>query len=82
MRLNREEGQTFVLVTHSDQVGGRAHRIVRMSDGVIITDELNGSHGESRGDGFSASDGGSGASNDVSGSGDSNASAESSGSDD
>jgi putative ABC transport system ATP-binding protein len=36
--LNKEQGQTFVLVTHSDQVGGVADRIVRMSDGVIVDD--------------------------------------------
>ncbi|MBI4219632.1 MAG: ABC transporter ATP-binding protein [Chloroflexi bacterium] len=34
-RLNRERGQTFVIVTHSDSVGARAHRVVRMRDGVI-----------------------------------------------
>ena len=34
-RLNREHGQTFVIVTHSDVVGARAHRIVRMRDGAI-----------------------------------------------
>ena len=37
-RLNKEQGQTFVLVTHSDEVGGLADRIVRMSDGVIVDD--------------------------------------------
>ena len=37
-RLNREHGQTFVLVTHSGEVGARADRIVRMRDGVIETD--------------------------------------------
>ena len=36
--LNEEQGQTFVLVTHSDQVGRVADRIVQMSDGVIIDD--------------------------------------------
>ena len=36
--LNRNNGQTFVLVTHSDEVGGRAHRIVRMRDGEIVDD--------------------------------------------
>jgi len=36
--LNEEHGQTFVLVTHSDQVGRVADRIVQMSDGVIIDD--------------------------------------------
>ena len=37
-RLNKEQGQTFVLVTHSDEVGGMADRIVRMSDGVVVDD--------------------------------------------
>jgi len=37
-RLNKEQGQTFVLVTHSDEVGAMADRIVRMSDGVIVDD--------------------------------------------
>ena len=37
-RLIKEQGQTFVLVTHSDEVGGMADRIVRMSDGVIVDD--------------------------------------------
>ncbi len=31
--LNRMRGQTIVLVTHSNEVGARAHRIVRMRDG-------------------------------------------------
>ena len=35
-RLNVENGQSFVLVTHSDDVGARAHRIVRMRDGEIF----------------------------------------------
>lgn len=33
--LNREKAQTFVVVTHSDEVGARADRIVRMRDGLI-----------------------------------------------
>ena len=37
--LNRTNGQTFVLVTHSLEVGQRAHRIVRMRDGRIIEDD-------------------------------------------
>jgi predicted ABC-type transport system involved in lysophospholipase L1 biosynthesis ATPase subunit len=36
VRLNKERGQTFVIVTHSAEVGGRADRIVRMRDGVIV----------------------------------------------
>ena len=37
-RLIREQEQTFVLVTHSDEVGSMADRVVRMSDGVIVDD--------------------------------------------
>ena len=37
-RLNRDNQQTFVLVTHSEEVGSRAHRIVRMRDGQIVDD--------------------------------------------
>ena len=36
--LNRTNRQTFVLVTHAAEVGGRAHRIVRMRDGRIAND--------------------------------------------
>lgn len=35
-RLNRENGQTLVLVTHDPRVAGRAHRILRMHDGQIV----------------------------------------------
>ena len=35
-QLNVENGQSFVIVTHSDDVGDRAHRIVRMRDGQIV----------------------------------------------
>jgi putative ABC transport system ATP-binding protein len=41
VRLNKENEQTFVVVTHSGEVGARADRIVRMRDGVI-TDYGNG----------------------------------------
>jgi putative ABC transport system ATP-binding protein len=34
-RLNKEHGQTFVVVTHAPEVGERANRIVRMRDGHI-----------------------------------------------
>ena len=36
--LNETNGQSFVLVTHSIEVGSRAHRIVRMRDGMIVDD--------------------------------------------
>ena len=35
-RLNRENGQTFVLVTHSPEVGRQADRIIWMKDGRIV----------------------------------------------
>jgi putative ABC transport system ATP-binding protein len=35
-RLNKEQGQTVVLVTHAPEVGERANRIVRMRDGEIV----------------------------------------------
>src|SRR5436190_1999968 len=38
-KLNREQGHTFVIVTHDAGVGKRCHRIVRMSDGVIVGEE-------------------------------------------
>jgi putative ABC transport system ATP-binding protein len=40
--LNREKGQTFVLVTHDATVARRAHRIIRMRDGSIESEEQNG----------------------------------------
>jgi ABC-type lipoprotein export system ATPase subunit len=38
-QLNAEKGQTFVLVTHDEGVGRRCDRLVRMSDGLIISQE-------------------------------------------
>jgi putative ABC transport system ATP-binding protein len=37
--LNQVDGQTIVLVTHDDSVGVRAGRLVRMRDGLLVTDE-------------------------------------------
>ncbi|GAC1393279.1 MAG: ABC transporter ATP-binding protein [Ktedonobacteraceae bacterium] len=36
IKLNKENGQTFVLVTHAIEVGNRADRIIRMRDGHIV----------------------------------------------
>ena len=38
--LNRESGSTVVLVTHDLTLARRARRIIRLSDGVIVTDEM------------------------------------------
>ena len=42
VRLNEEQGQTFVLVTHDAAVARRAHRTIRMRDGLIESDRPNG----------------------------------------
>ena len=34
-RLNEENEQTFVIVTHDHHIGERAHRVLKMGDGVI-----------------------------------------------
>lgn len=40
-RLNREKGQTVVLVTHDAAVGASARRIVRMRSGQIVEEREN-----------------------------------------
>ncbi len=37
-RLNRDNGQTFVLVTHAREVAAHAGRVIRMRDGEIVED--------------------------------------------
>jgi putative ABC transport system ATP-binding protein len=37
--LNREDGQTIVLVTHDPAIGGSAGRVIRMRDGHLTGDE-------------------------------------------
>ncbi|MBI1295257.1 ATP-binding cassette domain-containing protein [bacterium] len=39
-RLNREQNQTFVLVTHDAKIGALCNRIVHMKDGEIIDDGI------------------------------------------
>ena len=39
-RLNQEQEQTFVLVTHDPTVGSRAGRMIHMRDGLIESDEM------------------------------------------
>jgi ABC-type lipoprotein export system ATPase subunit len=38
-RLNREHGQTFVLVTHDQEVGEACDRVIRMRDGLVRDEE-------------------------------------------
>ena len=56
-RLNQENGQTFVIVTHSLEIGEQCDRIIWMKDGQIVaepqhalaTDNINGhSNGQYR----------------------------------
>ncbi|HEY6058803.1 MAG TPA: ABC transporter ATP-binding protein, partial [Candidatus Limnocylindrales bacterium] len=39
-RLNRDQGQTFIIVTHDAEVGAACDRIIRMRDGLVQTIEL------------------------------------------
>ena len=38
--LNRDQGQTFVIVTHDPAVGKRCDRIIRMRDGEIVGEDF------------------------------------------
>ena len=39
-QINTDDNETFVVVTHSPEVGQRADRIVRMRDGFVVDDGL------------------------------------------
>jgi putative ABC transport system ATP-binding protein len=38
LQLNRQNDQTFVWVTHAEEIGALAQRLVRMRDGKIVSD--------------------------------------------
>lgn len=43
--LNEEEGITFLMITHDDQVAASAHRTVRLKDGHLVEETaFNGDH--------------------------------------
>ena len=44
-RMNAENQQTFIIVTHSDEVAALTHRTIRMRDGRIESDGANGASG-------------------------------------
>ncbi|HEV2415146.1 MAG TPA: ABC transporter ATP-binding protein [Candidatus Dormibacteraeota bacterium] len=39
-RLNREEGVTFALVTHDLELAAQTDRMIRLSDGKVISDQI------------------------------------------
>jgi len=43
-RLNRDQGQTFVIVTHDPEVGAACDRTILMRDGVVVNDGRSASN--------------------------------------
>jgi putative ABC transport system ATP-binding protein len=43
--LNRATGTTFIFSTHDPQVMERAHRMIRLQDGQVVSDEARTERG-------------------------------------
>jgi putative ABC transport system ATP-binding protein len=43
-RLNAERGITIVLITHESQVAEYGSRIIRFTDGSVVSDQMNTAH--------------------------------------
>jgi putative ABC transport system ATP-binding protein len=43
-RLNTERGITIVLITHEPQVAEYGSRIIRFTDGTVVSDQVNAAH--------------------------------------
>jgi ABC-type lipoprotein export system ATPase subunit len=39
-QLHRDNGVTLVVVTHSEEVGHRANRLIRLRDGSVVEDQI------------------------------------------
>ena len=45
-RMNRERGVTFIIVTHDTEIANRTDRIIRLTDGKVVSDDrLTASNG-------------------------------------
>ena len=38
-RMLHEDGKTIIYVTHDDNIGAQAQRVIRIRDGLVVTDE-------------------------------------------
>ena len=41
-KLNREHEQTFILVTHDEQMAAKTDRVIRLVDGKVVEDLRDG----------------------------------------
>lgn len=46
LKINKEEGKTIVLITHSNELAEQTRRIVTIADGQIISDRVKENYGD------------------------------------